>query len=208
MKKGSTVYKQFFKYVPLDEMDRLQWFALKPNYGSSYGDIHKTYTFKKKPKLLDIGDADVRVMIKETICKDADSCVAITRLSNPNEQYSGDKANKEYHILVQKFFGDDYHGTVIDQDNLQGNEVYEKEDLEGPDEIVLWKDHAALLETRAASPRAASPKAASPRAASPRSASSRAASPRSASSRSASPRAASPRAKKKRKTKKSNSKSP
>ena len=35
---GTIIYKQFVKYIPLQEMSGLQWFALNKNYGESYGD--------------------------------------------------------------------------------------------------------------------------------------------------------------------------
>ena len=39
------IYKKFAKYIPLNEMDGFQWFALSPNYGTTYGDISKKYRF-------------------------------------------------------------------------------------------------------------------------------------------------------------------
>ena len=63
----SIIYKKFAKYIPLNEMKGLQWFALENNYGESYGDIHKKYMFKKQAKLLNIGDGNVREMIEEKI---------------------------------------------------------------------------------------------------------------------------------------------
>jgi len=133
----STIYKQFYNYIPLDEMKGLQWFALEPNYGSSYGPIHKSYRFKRNPKLLDIGDANIRTMIRETIEPYNSS---IVNLSDPDEQYSGGQSNKKYHELVKQFFGNLYDGTIINEHSLKGNKDYSVEDLEGPSEIVLWSN--------------------------------------------------------------------
>jgi len=139
----SIIYKKFAKYIPLNEMKGLQWFALTSNYGTTYGDITKKYHFKEKPKLLDIGNANVRSMIKETI-KPYDK--NIIKYSDPNEQYSGGVMNKKYHDLVKQYFGEKYDGTIIDEENLQGNDEYPEEELEGPTEIVLWKNYPELLE--------------------------------------------------------------
>jgi hypothetical protein len=97
----------------------------------------------KNPKLLDIGDANVRTMIRETI-EPFDPSIA--KYSDPNEQYSGGPTNKKYHLLVQKYFGDTYDGTIIDENNLKGNRDYSTEDLDGASEVVLWKDFDQLLE--------------------------------------------------------------
>ena len=138
-----NIYKQFHQYFPLNEMTGLQWFALSKNYGEVYGSISKSYRFRKTPKLLDIGDANVRTMIRETI-EPFDPSIA--KYSDPNEQYSGGASNKKYHLLVQKYFGDTYDGTIIDEKNLKGNRDYSAEDLDGASEVVLWKDFDQLLE--------------------------------------------------------------
>jgi hypothetical protein len=141
--KGTIVYKQFNKYIPLEDMNGLQWFALENNYGESYGNIHKKYVFKKQPKLLDIGDGNIREMIEEQIKPYDDS---IVEYSDPNEQYSGGKSNTKYHNIVKKYFRSEYDGTIIDEKNLKNGQKYSSEDMEGPSEIVLWKDFTELLE--------------------------------------------------------------
>ena len=141
-KKYKTIYKKFATYIPLDEMHGIQWFALRGNYGTSYGDIHKKYRFKKAPRLLDIGDAEVRSRIVDTISP-MDPKIVV--LSDPDEQYSGGAGNRKYHELVKKYFGDSYDGTVIDEKHLVGNDRYSVEDLEGPSEMVLWDQHSELL---------------------------------------------------------------
>ena len=133
------IYKQFHKYKPVEDFEGAQWFALQKNYGTEYGDISKSYTFRRNPKLLDVGDADVRVMIEKEV-KDPQLLAC-----HPDEQYSGTIANKRYHAILQKIFGDEYDGTIIDENHLKGNEKYSIEDLEGPSEIVIWKDYGDLL---------------------------------------------------------------
>lgn len=143
MEIGSTIYKQFYqKVIPLNEMTGLQWFALTENYGSSYGEILKTYEFIKKPKLLDIGNGNIREKIEEFILP-YDSSILI--YSDPDEQYSGGRSNKIYHELVKKYFEKEYDGTIIDESKLVPSPKYLKDDLEGPSEIVLWKDFNVLL---------------------------------------------------------------
>jgi len=145
MRDNSMIYKKFAKYVPLNEMDGFQWFALTPDYGTTYGDISRKYRFKKEPKLLDIGDANVRSMIVKRILSD-DPNSMIKKYSDPDEQYSGGKRNKLYHELVKQYFGNEYDGTIIDENHLEGNDEYSIEDLEGPSEIVLWHHYPELLE--------------------------------------------------------------
>jgi len=137
------IYKQFRKYKPLHEMEGFQWFALTPAYGTSYGDITRSYKFKKTPKLLDIGDADIRVMVEDEIRKKDPSLV---EYCEPDEQYSGTKANTKCHKLIKDIFEDEYDGTIINEKQLKGNDKYSIEDLEGPTEIVIWKDYDDLLE--------------------------------------------------------------
>ena len=137
------IYKQFRKYKPLNEMEGFQWFALTPAYGASYGDITRSYKFKREPKLLDIGNAKTRVIIENEIRKiDTD----LVDDCHPDQQYSGTQGNKKCHKLIQNIFGDEYDGTIIDETQLAGNDTYPIEDLEGPTEIVIWKDYCDLLE--------------------------------------------------------------
>jgi len=143
MTEYPIIYKQFHTYIPTNEMSDLQWFALKPNYGESYGNLGKAYKFKRQPKLLDIGNADIRTMIKNTISPENNK---IVEYSNPDFQYSGNLENKKYHNLVKQYFGDEYDGTIINEEKLNGNDEYSTSDLEGPSEIVIWKDHDSLLD--------------------------------------------------------------
>jgi len=141
--KGTIIYKQFNKYIPLQEMTGLQWFALEKGYGDSYGSIHKKYQFKKQPKLLDIGNGNIREMLEDHI---EPYDVNIVLYSDPNEQYSGGRSNTKYHTIVKKYYEDEYDGTIINEKKLKGSKKYSVEDLEGPSEIVLWKDFTELLE--------------------------------------------------------------
>lgn len=136
------IYKQFWKYLSVRRMSGLQWFSLSPGYGESYGPILKSYVFLREPRLLDIGNANIRVAIRDAISPLDESIVS---LSDPDEQYSGGMSNKQYHHLLLKYFGDEYDGTMIDENRLQGNAVYSEEDLRGASEIVIWKDFTSLL---------------------------------------------------------------
>jgi hypothetical protein len=144
MSAPSIIYKKFHKYKPIQEFKGHQWFALEDNYGAdTYGAITKSYNFKKPPKLLDIGDADVRIMIEDEIKKTHPELV---KYCHPDEQYSGTTGNKKCHSLIQEIFGQEYDGTIINIDKLKGNSKYTIGDLEGATEIVIWKDYPDLLE--------------------------------------------------------------
>ena len=65
---------------------------------------------------------------------------------DPDQQYSGTSANTKYHNLVKHIFGQEYDGTIIDEEQLHGNTKYPISELEGPSEIVIWKDYTDLLE--------------------------------------------------------------
>jgi hypothetical protein len=141
------VYKQFFTHIPVEQMSSLQWFALTSDYGKEYGNICVKYKLRRTPKLLDIGNGQVREMIEDTIVNaDTEDGKKILKYSNPDEQYSGGMTNRRYHELVMKYFGDKYDGTIIDEKNLKKGEKYSKDDLEGPSEIVIFKDFDELLE--------------------------------------------------------------
>ena len=151
MDKSLFIYKQFNKYKSLQEMNklpRLQWFALDPNYGESYGPIHKKYKLKNKEKLLDIGNGNIREMIEEKMKTDPSDYKKILEYSNPNYQYSGGKENTKYHDLVKKYFENEYDGTIIDEKHLISSDSgkYKDEDMEGPSEIVIWHNFPDLLE--------------------------------------------------------------
>jgi hypothetical protein len=143
MSNPLIIYKQFHKYKPVEDFSGHQWFALTKNYGTEYGDISRRYQFRKEPKLLNIGDADLRVMIENEVNKRDPNLLVYC---NPDEQYSGTKSNKKYHDILQNIFGEDYDGTIIDQNQLNGNKKYPISELEGPSEIVIWKDYDGLLE--------------------------------------------------------------
>jgi hypothetical protein len=60
-------------------------------------------------------------------------------ISNPDYQYSGGKSNYKYHSIVKKYFCKEYDGTIIIDDEV------DSEELEGPTEIVLWKNFSKLI---------------------------------------------------------------
>ena len=82
-------------------------------------------------------------MIENEVQKDDPKMV---EYCHPDEQYSGTRANTKYHNILKDIFGEEYDGTIIDQDQLRGNTKYTISDLEGPSEIVIWKDYDHLLE--------------------------------------------------------------
>ena len=143
MSTPSIIYKKFHKYKPVKDFKENQWFALTNNYGTEYGDITRSYNLKKKPNLLDIGDADVRIMIEDEVKKRDPKSL---RTCHPDEQYSGTTGNKKYHNLVKGIFGQEYDGTIINKNNLKSNSKYTIDYLEGVSEIVIWKDYNDLLE--------------------------------------------------------------
>lgn len=139
MKKGDIIYKRFHKnkVINVSEMNDIQWFSLSTDYGKeSYGPIIHTYIFKEKPQLLDIGKIKNRQNIENFIVQYEPE---FKKISNPDYQYSGGKSNYKYHSYVKKYFGKDYDGTFIIESNV------DSEDLEGPTEIVLWKNFSSLI---------------------------------------------------------------
>jgi hypothetical protein len=139
MKKGDLIYKRFQKnkVIKVTDMNDIQWFALSSDYGEeSYGPIVHTYIFKKKPKLLDIGKIDIRRNIENLIIQYEPE---FKNISDPDYQYSGGKGNYKYHSYVKEYFSRDYDGTIIIESTV------DSEDLEGPTEIVLWKNFPNLI---------------------------------------------------------------
>jgi hypothetical protein len=145
--KGDYLYKQFQSnnYYNISQMNGPTWFALTPDYGSSYGSIKRKYIIVNTPKLLDIGNANVRDLIINTI-KPYNKL--IMQYADPDYQYSGGLENKKFHLLVQEYFGNEYNGTIIDQNNLyydKNNDNY-YQDLEGPSEVVLWNNFNNIIQ--------------------------------------------------------------
>jgi hypothetical protein len=140
-----TLHKQFHLYQSVEEMDKLQWFALEADYGaeSTYGSIHRVYKMKKEPKLLNIGDANIRIMIENRVRETEPYNVPFL---HPNDQYAGGQSNKKYHNIVKPFFDQEYDGTIINAKELIGNDIYSEEDLDGATEVVLWHKHQEFLE--------------------------------------------------------------
>lgn len=143
----NELYKQFHtgKYTPVENMQGLQWFALVPNYGdeSSYGNDHRKYKLKEIPKLLDLGNANVRKRIEKRIARENPLHL---HFLNPNDQYAGGASNAKYHSIVQQYFGQEYDGTMLDSELIIENDTYKEVDLAGASEVVLWGRHNDLLE--------------------------------------------------------------
>ena len=139
IKKNDFIYKRFQKnkIINVSEMNDNQWFALESNYGAdSYGPIVYTYAFKEKPNLIDIGKMKNRKYLEKYIVEFAPE---FEKISDPDNQYSGGSGNYKYHTYVKKYFGQDFDGTIIIEDEV------DDEDLEGPTEIVLWKNFSTLI---------------------------------------------------------------
>ncbi len=138
-KKISIIYKRFHrnKVKNVSDLKDIEWFSLDSNYGEeSYGPIIHTYEFKENPKLLNIGKIKVRQMIEKEIVKDYPEFI---KISDPNYQYSGGKENYKYHSILKEYFGKEYDGSIIIEDEV------DSEDLEGATEIVLWKNFSKIL---------------------------------------------------------------
>jgi hypothetical protein len=150
------LYHQFKNektYINVDKMNRIpfEWFALTHRYGSidTYGPIMVTYNVKRPLILLNIGNGQVRENITHYIqqqFQDEYDRNNIDRLSDPDIQYSGIIFNSAYHRIVKKYFSGICDGTIIDTTSLTGNSKYTKTDLDGPTEIVLWKDFTDILD--------------------------------------------------------------
>lgn len=147
LQQGDTIYKQFQEksYKNVSQMIRPTWFALEANYGNSYGSKQCSYRVKIAPYLLDLGNANVRDMIKNYV---AQFDKRIVKYSDPDYQYSGLRENLKYHMLIKQYYDDKYDGTIIDQNKLHYNENYSKklDELAGPSEIVIWKNFNNILE--------------------------------------------------------------
>lgn len=156
MEKGDFIYKRVTKadYGSPSKMREVEWFAFTKHYGSddTYGSFSKKYKWKKTPRLLDIGNGEIREKIEHDILeKEPDS--KILEYSDPDVQYSGGKYNERYHLLLKKYFKDEYDGTIIHENHLKKGEKYLVEDLEGPSEIVLWGNYTDLLDIISSSPK-------------------------------------------------------
>ena len=138
--KGNIIYKRFQQnqIIDVSDMKDCKWFALESNYGEDvYGPVIHTYKFKKKPKLIDIGKMKNRNYIENIIIQDVPE---FSNYSSADYQYSGGKENYRYHSYVKQYFGGKFEGTIIVEDNVDDI------DLEGPTEIVLWKNFNELIE--------------------------------------------------------------
>ena len=118
-------------------MKDCKWFALESNYGvDAYGPVVHTYKFKKKPKLIDLGKMNSRDYIENIIIQNVPE---FSNYSSADFQYSGGKENYKYHSYVKQYFGKKFEGTIIVEKDVDDT------DLEGPTEIVLWKNFDQLI---------------------------------------------------------------
>lgn len=114
-----------------NRLPKLSWFSLTPDYGICYGPIICTYQTKntKKLKLLNLGRMELRQKLVKKYPE-------LSMLLDPDEQYSGGRANKIIHKKIMQHFHDQFDGTIIRENDLIEKDKY---DLEGVTEIVLWK---------------------------------------------------------------------
>lgn len=126
------LFRRSFYEINISSFQDNVWFSLVPDYGiDSYGPIVTMYYLHDKSKLLDIGKINNRkLLIKLFKQKFPYSDLNPEEILDPNEQYSGGKANKIAHKLIKDTIGDNFDGTIIkDVDDTE---------LEGAREVVLW----------------------------------------------------------------------
>ena len=144
------LYNQFHAFYTLAEMaikNRPQWFAYTPAYGDSYGPVGIRYRIKGKLRLLDLGNGKVRDSIINNISRvgtDQDAA-SIKFLCDPNNQFSSGVENRKLHDLLSKYYKKSHDGTRIDADKLKDGQLYSAEDMDGPSEVVIWKNFTKLL---------------------------------------------------------------
>lgn len=104
---------------------RFVWFALVPNYGENYGDIHRIFKPTKVLRLLDISTMEDREIIAEELG------IPVQAL-HPDDQYSGGtKTNAAMHSLLEPLLkAYKLDGTIIEDRRAD-------EACEGPTEVVL-----------------------------------------------------------------------
>ena len=128
LKKGKVLYRQAHTLVEASKKQMLReefvWFALVPNYGVFYGDIHRRYKLTRPLRLLDISTMAMRQVIALQL--------GVSLFSiNPNDQYEGDRGNllahQVFEPLLLKYNLD---GTIIEDARAD-------EECQGPTEVVL-----------------------------------------------------------------------
>ena len=127
-KKGKVLYRQAHTLVEASKKQMLReefvWFALVPNYGVFYGDIHRRYKLTRPLRLLDISTMAMRQVIALQL--------GVSLFSiNPNDQYEGDRGNLLAHQVFEPLlqaYGLD--GTIIEDARAD-------EECQGPTEVVL-----------------------------------------------------------------------
>ena len=127
------IYKRSFNKISINNFNEYIWFSLEPNYGiDSYGSFMSIFHLDNKTKLLNIGKCNNRkLLIKMFKRKYPDSNLDPDYILDPDEQYSGGKANEKAQKLIKSVIGDYFDGTIIQDINADVG-------LKGPTEIVLW----------------------------------------------------------------------
>lgn len=130
VKPRTVLYRQthFGVRNAVTHLNDITWFSPIANYGDSYGPIVSTYTPKRALKVLNLGSMKTRKHLVSLFPR-------LSTLLDPDEQYSGGKANTRIHKLLQKYFGNQCDGTIIIDNDLKDED---RDMLEGPSEIVLW----------------------------------------------------------------------
>jgi len=137
LKRGDKVTnrKFCFSFLSVASMRDIEWFR-PPNINdtsTSYGNFRGTYTLKTSFHLLNLGSVEDRQLILD--CTDLNPADFL-----PDQQYSGHESNLKVHKAIQASQSlQAYDGTIISElllDNIL------KEDLAGPEEVVLFMSRA------------------------------------------------------------------
>lgn len=125
--------KHIREFLKVENFREMEWFRPPGISGDedSYGGSEGTYSVDRQLNLLNLGNADARQMVLNH--------TDVTKEDlNPDMQYSCHKSNWKVHeaILDSNFFSL-YDGTYISALEID-DEL--KDDLEGPEEIVLFTD--------------------------------------------------------------------
>ena len=101
------------------------WFALVPNYGENYGDVHRIFKPTKALRLLDISTMQDREIIAEKLGIEVQAL-------DPDDQYcGGTKTNAAMHSLLEPLLkAYKLDGTIIEDGRAD-------EACQGPTEVVL-----------------------------------------------------------------------
>jgi len=151
--KGTVLYKQ--SHIRINEnVSGQQWFALKPDYGESYGPYTYAFELKRDVKLLDVAKTKCRDAVSNYAAKHnlvvervvAESCFAtgtrkFTTVRRPLDHAWGEgECTTEAAATVCEVAAlFDLDGWIADK--------WDDEALEGPEEIMLClrTDHQSIM---------------------------------------------------------------